>query len=124
MTERCILPNLTIMLMDHGSPAIDAQFWFRILEIPFLVFVIVLAFMVSNNLKGGQFGLGMKYLAYGFLVMAIGHIHMQLDHQYGLNLFNTLLGETIGMIAWFEALIATWMLSAIGFYKIYKASRL
>lgn len=95
-----------------------------IIEVPFLIIGVVFSFLTSAKLKGGKFGRGMKYLAWGFLVMAIGHIHMQMDHQMGFNLFNTLLGAVIGKTAWFLALIVTWGLSSYGFYSIYKASKL
>lgn len=111
--------------MGNGeSETRDLNFWFGLLEIPFLIFVIVLSFIVANSLKGGKFGSGMSLLAWGFLVMAIGHIHMQIEHISGYNLFNDLFGEIGGKIGWFSALITTWGLSALGFYKIYKASRI
>ncbi len=103
---------------------IDFNFWFSLLEIPFLIFVIVLSFMVAASLKGGKFGSGMQLLAWGFLVMAVGHIHMQLEHITGFNLFKYLFGESGGTFAWFLALLITWMLSALGFYRIYTASRM
>ena len=95
-----------------------------IIEIPFLVIAVVVSFMTSQKLKGGKFGTGMKFLAWGFLVMAIGHLHMQMDNMMNFNLFNTLLGDTLGKTAWFFALIVTWGLSSFGFYNIYKASKL
>lgn len=116
-----------LVLAQHsGHPHSDNNFnfWFGLLEVPFLLFVIVLSFVVANSLKGGKFGKGMSLLAWGFLVMAIGHIHMQIENITGTNLFNNLLGETGGTIAWFTALIATWGLTAWGFIKIYKASRI
>jgi hypothetical protein len=108
----------------HSTASDSFNFWFGLLEIPFLIFVIALSFIVSNSLKGGKFGAGMSLIAWGFLVMAIGHIHMQVEHITGYNLFQDLLGETGGRISWFAALITTWGLSGLGFYKIYKASRI
>jgi len=37
--------------------------------------------------------------------MAVDHLCMQMDFHFGFNLFNKLLGETGGMIAWFLALV-------------------
>ena len=99
------------------------KFWFGILEFPFLFVCVYFAFATAKALKGGAFGKGMSLMAWGFLVMAIGHIHMQLDHFLGVNLFNMLLGEIVGFIAWVLALMITWSLSGLGFYNIYKASR-
>lgn len=108
----------------HDNSSNDINMWFGLLEIPFLIFVIILSFIVANSLKGGKFGAGMSLLAWGFLVMAVGHIHMQVEHITGYNLFNSLFGNIGGKIAWFSALLVTWGLSALGFLKIYKASRI
>lgn len=107
---------------DHQTD--NFNLWFSLLEIPFLIFVIAISFVVANSLKGGKFGSGMSFIAWGFLVMAIGHAHMQIEHITGYNLFQDLFGHIGGKIAWFSALIVTWGLSALGFFKIYKASKI
>ncbi len=99
------------------------QQWFGILELPFLLVCIVYSFKTANKLKGGKFGEGMMYLAWGFLVMAIGHLSMQITSLFGVDIFDYLLGQPFGQIVWFIALMITWGLSAIGFYKIYQASK-
>ncbi|HEY4290997.1 MAG TPA: hypothetical protein VGN00_28040 [Puia sp.] len=104
----------------HGS---NMSYWFGIMELPFLFIAVFFAFLTAYALRGGRFGKGMTYMAWGFLVMAIGHLHMQIEHYYGFNLFKSLLGQLSGSIAWFIALILTWGLSGLGFYSIYKASR-
>lgn len=103
--------------------AITFQKMFGALELPFLFLCIFFAFKTASALKGGVFGKGMHLMAWGFLVMAVGHLHMQIDHFFGFNLFNTLMGNTMGQIAWFIALVITWTLSGLGFYNIYKASK-
>lgn len=40
--------------------------WFGILELPFLLVCIVYSFKTARTLKGGVFGQGMVYLAWGF----------------------------------------------------------
>lgn len=126
---------LFAMMCTMGSVAfgssdevVQSQSYFNIIlsmiEIPFLAIAVVFSFITSEKLKGGKFGTGMKYLAWGFLVMAVGHLHMQMDHLFGFNLFNSLLGDILGKTAWFAALIVTWGLSSFGFYNIYKASKL
>ena len=97
---------------------------FGLIELPFLIIALVFSFLTAKRLKGGKFGSGMQLLAWGFLIMAVGHLHMQIDQIYSFNLFNTLLGDTGGRIAWFIALVAPWGLSALGFLKIFKASSL
>jgi hypothetical protein len=101
----------------------NAGYWFGIMELPFLFIAVVFAFMTAHSLKGGKFGRGMTFMAWGFLVMAVGHLHMQIEHYYGYNLFQSVLGKMYGTIAWFIALVLTWGLSGMGFYSIYKASK-
>ncbi|MEW5940177.1 MAG: hypothetical protein AB1750_10970 [Chloroflexota bacterium] len=93
------------------------------LELPFLLIAVFFAFRTAQALKGGAFGQGMRLVAFGSLVMAIGHIHMQVDALFGFNLFNSLLGSIGGNIAWIAALIVTWVLTGLGFVSIYKAAR-
>lgn len=94
-----------------------------VLELPFLIATVIFAFLVAGKLKGGEFGKGMLLIAYGALIMAIGHIHMQWEMFTGVNLFQSLLGNTIGSIAWGVALLATWTLTTYGFYTVYQASK-
>lgn len=109
--------------MQHGQKELGIDFWFGLLELPFLVLCVVYAFLTAAQMKGGKFGSGMNLLAWGFIVMAIGHMHMQIDHFFGTNLFNDLFGEAMGSIIWVIALIVTWTLSAFGFIRIYKSSK-
>jgi hypothetical protein len=100
----------------------DTSGVFGALELPFLLIAVVFAFRVADKLKGGSFGVGMQFLAWGFLVMAVGHMAMQIDRYTHINLFSTLLGPVLGDIAWIIALVITWALSAYGFYRIYRAA--
>ena len=103
--------------------AYNAGYWFGVMELPFLFISVFFAFLTAYALKGGKFGKGMTFMAWGFLVMAVGHLHMQIEHYYGFNLFKSILGQFSGSIAWFVALVVTWGLSGLGFYSIYKASK-
>ena len=47
---------------------------FGFLEIPFLILCIYFAFRTAIVLRGGIFGRGMTMLAWGFFVMAVGHV--------------------------------------------------
>ncbi|HEY6901931.1 MAG TPA: hypothetical protein VI233_14845 [Puia sp.] len=115
------------LLQVNNAAAVEhsaaAGYWFGIMELPFLFISVFFAFLTAYALRGGKFGKGMKFMAWGFLVMAIGHLHMQIDHYYNFNLFKAILGQLSGSIAWFIALIITWGLSGLGFYSIYKASK-
>ena len=97
--------------------------WFGLLEFPFLILCIYYSFKTASALKGGVFGKGMTLLAWGFLVMAVGHGSMQITHLFGLDIFEAILQQPGGKIAWFLALVATWGLSGYGFFMIYKASK-
>lgn len=105
------------MNMAHDSSGI-----FGVLELPFLLIAVVFAFMVAAKLKGGAFGVGMSYLAWGFLVMAIGHLAMQTTRYTGIDVFASVLGPVLGDVAWIIALVVTWALSAYGFYRIYRVA--
>ncbi|MEM7368651.1 MAG: hypothetical protein AAF587_08595 [Bacteroidota bacterium] len=97
--------------------------WFGILELPFLLVCIYFSFRTAASLKGGIFGNGMKLLAWGFLVMAIGHLNMQMSHHFGFDLFVWAFPDPLDTIFWYLALITTWFLSALGFIRIYHASK-
>jgi hypothetical protein len=97
--------------------------WFGALELPFLFLCVCFAFLAATALSGGLFGRGMLLVAWGFLVMGIGHLHMQIESFWHVNLLDTLLGSTAGSIVWVLALITTWALSGLGFYSIYRASK-
>jgi hypothetical protein len=107
----------------NAAHASTMSYWFGVMELPFLFIAVLFAFLTAHALKGGRFGKGMTYMAWGFLVMAVGHLHMQFEHYYGINIFKSVLGQISGSIAWFVALIVTWGLSGMGFYSIYKASK-
>ena len=123
-----VLSQVKCNLLQANNAAAETHsnttgYWFGIMELPFLFISVFFAFMTAYALRGGKFGKGMTFMAWGFLVMAIGHLHMQIEHYYGFNLFKSLLGSFSGSIAWFIALIVTWGLSGLGFYSIYKASK-
>ena len=107
-------------MMMHDTSSSDL---FGVLELPFLAIAVYFAFMVAFRLRGGAFGRGMQYLAWGFVVMAIGHLHMQIERYTAINIFDTLFGATLGDIVWIIALAVTWTLSAYGFLLIYRTAR-
>lgn len=112
---------ITVNAQGHEGSALE--YWFGVLEFPFLFLCVYFALKTAAALKGGMFGKGMMLMAWGFVVMAVGHLHMQIAHFFDLNIFNTVFGYTFGQIIWFIALVVTWTLSGLGFYNIYKASR-
>lgn len=107
---------------DQGEE-MAASMWFGVLELPFLFAAVIFAFLTARALKGGIFGKGMAFMAWGFLVMGIGHLHMQIEHFTQFNLFAQLFGQRGGQMVWFVALVLTWTLSGLGFRNIYKASQ-
>lgn len=127
LTSVFLFSNLIAFSQEHtgmeASDTFSEAGIFGLLELPFLIIAIIFSFLTANLLKGGKFGSGMNLLAWGFLIMAIGHLHMQIEHLTGDNFFRNLLGNVAGDYTWYLALILTWFLTALGFYKIYKASK-
>ncbi|HTP81385.1 MAG TPA: hypothetical protein VMQ11_00480 [Alphaproteobacteria bacterium] len=107
-------------MMMHES---TREVLFGLLELPFLAIAVYFAFVVAIKLQGGAFGRGMQFLAWGFVVMAVGHLHMQIERYTGVNLFDSVLGQTMGDVFWILALVITWGLSAYGFLQIYRAAK-
>lgn len=117
--------NCTILQVHNSAASQSPQnlsYWFSVMELPFLFISVFFAFSTANALKGGKFGRGMLWLAWGFLVMAVGHLHMQIEHFYGFNIFKSLMGEAVGNLVWMVALIITWGFSGLGFYSIYRSA--
>ena len=110
--------NAAVMLHTSSS-----SYWFGVMELPFLFISVFFAFLTAYALRGVRVGKGMMFMAWGFLVMAVGHLHMQIEHYYDIKIFKTLLGSVSGSVAWFVALVVTWGLSGLGFWSIYKASK-
>lgn len=118
--------NCSLIQVNNASVAAEGHkisYWSGIMELPFLLISVFFAFATARALKGGRFGKGMNLIAWGFVVMAIGHLHMQIEHFYGYNIFKNILGDTLGTLIWFVALIITWGFSGLGFYSILKSSR-
>ena len=118
--------NCSLLQVNNASVAAEGHkisYWSGVMELPFLLISVFFAFATARALRGGRFGKGMNLIAWGFVVMAIGHLHMQIEHFYGYNIFKSLMGDALGTIAWFIALIITWGFSGLGFYSILKSSR-
>ena len=117
----CCSVSTRLLAAGHLDDPTGAD-WMAFFELPFLLITIIYGFRTASALKGGAFGRGMGFIAWGAVVMGIGHMHMQIDQMYHFNLFARLLGPSGGAIAFLVALIVTWVLTGSGFYSIYKAS--
>ncbi|MBI2821004.1 MAG: hypothetical protein HYX74_02150 [Acidobacteria bacterium] len=93
-----------------------------IFELPFLLITIIFGFRTATALKGGAFGRGMGLIAWGAVIMGIGHIQMQVNQIFHVSLLAVVFGSVGAPIAFLIALIATWVLTGSGFYSIYRAS--
>lgn len=97
--------NLLLLLiieqehMHTSEMPFGSEQLFGLLELPFLIVAVIFSFLTASRLKGGKFGNGMALLAWGFVIMAIGHLCMQIDHIYNVNIFDSLLGDSIGRYA-------------------------
>ena len=103
-------------------PAHDAGYWFALLELPFLMLAILFSFRTAGALRGGQLGRGMALLAWGFVVMGIGHLLLLIRQVWGIDVLSRYFGSAAGAL-WVIALVATWVLSWLGFYSMYRVSR-
>ena len=100
----------------------ESTAFFGLFELPFLFMAVFFAFRVAAKLRGGSFGIGMFFLAWGFLVMAIGHVSMQVERYTHVNIFAAVFGPSWGDAVWILALVITWTLSTYGFVRIYRAA--
>ena len=123
--------SLVTMLLALGTSPLAAQGHsmtgtsaYALVELPALVLAVIFGFLTARALRGGRLGQGMALIAWGFLVMAVGHLHMQGEVLFGFNLFEALLGHDVGEAVWVVALLVTWTLTGLGFYRLYRASSL
>jgi hypothetical protein len=103
----------------HTAGASNA---YALIELPALAIAVIFGFLTARALRGGRLGDGMALIAWGFLVMAIGHLHMQGEMLLGFNLFDSIFGHDLGQAVWVVALLVTWTLTGFGFYRLYRAS--
>lgn len=103
--------------MAHGPGA-----WFALLELPFIVLAILFSFRTAGAMRGGRLGRGMGLLAWGFVVMGIGHLLLLTQQVWGVDLLTKYFGAAGGAL-WVVALVATWVLSWLGFYSMYQVSK-
>src|SRR5687767_2826585 len=78
--------------------SVDGANVYALVELPALALAVVFGFLTARALRGGRLGDGMALIAWGFLVMAIGHLHMQGEVLFGFNLFGSLFGQTVGQL--------------------------
>lgn len=126
MTTRAL--SVATVLLLTASPlaaqahAVNEASAYALIELPALAVAVIFGFLTARALRGGRLGDGMALIAWGFLVMAIGHLHMQGEVLFGFNLFDALFGRSLGNAVWVAALLVTWSLTGCGFYRLYRAS--
>ena len=76
----------------------DFGTWFGFLELPFLFTAVFFAFRTARALRGGALARGMNLMAWGFLVMGIGHLHMEVDRTLHYNVLANVFGSWAGAI--------------------------
>lgn len=120
--------SIAVALSASASPlaaqahAVNGAGAFALIELPALAIAVIFCFLTARALRGGRLGSGMALIAWGFLVMAVGHLHMQGEVLFGFNLFEVLFGSSLGQAAWLAALLVTWTLTGFGFFRLYRAS--
>src|SRR2546423_12241933 len=101
----------------------DFGTWFGLLELPFLFTAVFFAFRTARALRGGALARGMNLMAWGFLVMGIGPLHMEVDRTFHYNVLPNVLGSWPGAIGGTIALVLPWAPPGLGFYPISKVSK-
>ena len=96
---------------------------FSLLELPALITAVVFGFLTAAEFRGGMLGRGMKYLAAGFLIMGLNHLHLQLISSFRFDLLFEIFGDWGANIAWFTLLIGSWLLLAAGFAELYRSGK-
>lgn len=126
MIRRSFAPALALataadplLAQSHG---VDGASAFALIELPALAVAVIFGFLTARALRGGRLGDGMALIAWGFLVMAVGHLHMQTEVLFGFSLFDSIFGHIVGQVVWIVALLVTWTLTGFGFYRLYRAS--
>ena len=95
--------------------------WLQLLELCFLLTAVCCSFYTALALQSAERGQistqrlsrAMFVLAVSFLIMGVGHLHMQWLHLTGVNLFQYYFGEVWGDRLWLMALTLTWLLMCV-----------
>ncbi len=100
--------------------------WLQLLELCFLLTAVCSSFYTALVLQSAETGQistqrlarAMFVLAFSFLIMGVGHLHMQWLHLTGTNLFHHYFGVTWGDRLWLAALMLTWLLMCVALVLI------
>ncbi len=125
--------NFTYLAVAQSKPINEALsgavIWFQLIEIPTIFLTVIFAVVAAISLRSTEqiidkkkMSRGMFALAIGYIIMGIGHLVLQANRLMNINVFNSLFGDTGGVIAWYTALILTWSSSSSGFYWIIHSS--
>jgi len=104
--------------------------WLQLLELCFLLTAVCCSFYTALVLQAAERGQistqrlarAMFVLAFSFLIMGVGHLHMQWLHLTGINLFHRYLGVLWGDRLWLLALMLTWLLMCVALVLILRMS--
>lgn len=97
--------------------------WFGFVEIVFLVVCIYYSFKTARKLKGGVFGSGMIHIAWGFVILGIGHVISQLAYIFEVDLLALILKQQQGKITEILIFVFAWGVITLGFMKIYQMTK-
>ncbi len=106
----------SIAIADHGTG--QGIYYDSLIELPFLILAVALGIISTRYHVTGALKTGIVYIVAGLVIMSIGHLHMQVEHIWGINIFRSVLGETAGKAIWAMALIISWSMSAYGFRSL------
>ncbi len=108
---------------------LKAAFHFQLIEIPVLFITVTFAVLAATLLRSTKqvvdirkISRGMFALAVGYIIMGIGHLVMQANRLFSIDVFDSLFGNAGGPIAWYTTLVFIWISSSLGFYWIIQSS--
>ena len=97
--------------------------WLGFIEFPFLFASIFYSFKTADAFRGSKLGDGAHLLAYGFIIMTLSQVNLQLRTFFELDMLAWIFSPNVSGIVWFLGLIAMWALFAMGVFRIYQSHK-
>ena len=88
-----------------------------ILEVPVILFVLFLAFGVLFSLHK-KLRSSFFLLAGGIILMGLGHLLLIWNGLFEIWIPSTFFGETLGSFIWLGVLLLSWILMAMGIWRL------
>ncbi len=128
--QRLALPVLVAALVLAPSTAhaasssydVGSNLFLNLFEVVAGFAAALMAFASARTYREGRLGKGMTWVAVGMLIMAFGHLILVVRRTAKVDPLS-FLGDTGSIIAFFLAVFASFIASALGFWLIRRASQ-